>query len=101
MGFSAGGHVASSLETHFNAGDPNATDPVERISCRPDFAILVYPVISMKDGITNAVCKRNLMGPSPDAALVESSLQRNAGDPANAAHDSLCLRGRSAGADCE
>jgi acetyl esterase/lipase len=72
LGFSAGGHVASTLETHFDAGDPKATDPIERISCRPDFAILVYAVISMKDGITNAVCKKNLLGTNPDPALVQS-----------------------------
>jgi len=46
MGFSAGGHLASTLSTHFDAGDPGQTDPVERISCRPDFSILVYTVIS-------------------------------------------------------
>ena len=72
MGFSAGGHLASTLETHFDGGNPTASDPIDRISCRPDFAILVYPVISMKDGITNAYCRTHLLGPNPDPALVQS-----------------------------
>src|SRR5687768_2186602 len=47
-GFSAGGHLASTAATHFDAGQPDAADPIDRQSCRPDFAILAYPVISMK-----------------------------------------------------
>ncbi len=72
MGFSAGGHLASTLETHFDAGNGSATDTVDRQSCRPDFAVLVYPVISLKDGITHQVSKLNLLGPNPDPALVAS-----------------------------
>ena len=70
MGFSAGGHLASTLETHFDAGNASATDPIDKQSCRPDFAVLVYPVISMKDGITHPGSKANLLGPNPDPALV-------------------------------
>lgn len=70
MGFSAGGHLASTVDTHFDAGDASADDPVDRLSCRPDFAVLVYPVISMKDGITHQGSKQNLLGPNPDPALV-------------------------------
>jgi acetyl esterase/lipase len=70
MGFSAGGHLASTLNTHFDEGDPAAADPIDRLSCRPDFTILVYPVISMKDGITHAGSKANLLGPDPDPADV-------------------------------
>jgi acetyl esterase/lipase len=72
MGFSAGGHLASTLETHFDAGDPHAADPVDKLGCRPDFAVLVYPVISMKDGITHAGSKANLLGPHFDPAPVEN-----------------------------
>ncbi len=72
MGFSAGGHLASTLETHFDAGNPAAPDPIDRVDCRPDFAVLVYPVISMKDGIAHVGSKNNLLGPHPDPALVES-----------------------------
>src|SRR6476659_4571777 len=46
MGFSAGGHLASSAATHFDAGHPNAPDPIDRAGCRPDFSVLGYPVIS-------------------------------------------------------
>lgn len=46
MGFSAGGHLSSSVATHFDAGKADAPDPVDRQSCRPDFAVLCYPVIS-------------------------------------------------------
>ncbi|MBN2814651.1 MAG: alpha/beta hydrolase, partial [Bacteroidales bacterium] len=53
MGFSAGGHLASTLGTHFDYGNPNAADSVEQISCRPDFMVLMYPVISFADGITH------------------------------------------------
>lgn len=72
MGFSAGGHLASTLETHFDAGNPLAVDPVDQPSCRPDFAVLVYAVISMKDGVTDPGSKNNLLGPHADPQLAES-----------------------------
>ncbi len=46
MGFSAGGHLASTLSTHYDLGNQRAKDKVEKMSCRPDFSILIYPVIS-------------------------------------------------------
>src|SRR5690349_7170551 len=46
MGFSAGGHLASTAGTHFDAGNASAADPIDRVSSRPDFMILAYPVIS-------------------------------------------------------
>jgi len=70
MGFSAGGHLASTISTHFDAGTPTATDPIDRMSSRPDFAILVYPVISFDDAITHQGSKHNLLGDHPDSALV-------------------------------
>lgn len=70
MGFSAGGHLASTADTHFDGGDPKSADPVERVSCRPDFAILVYPVISMSDK-THQGSKQNLLGANPSKELVE------------------------------
>jgi acetyl esterase/lipase len=63
MGSSAGGHVASTLLTHFDAGDPNASDPIERVSSRPDFGILCYPVITMGDK-AHAGSKKGLIGES-------------------------------------
>lgn len=71
-GFSAGGHLASTLATHFDGGDPAAADPVERASCRPDFAILAYPVISLTTEYVHKGSRRNLLGEDPDPALLES-----------------------------
>ena len=70
IGFSAGGHVASTVGTHFDAGDSKTSDLVERQSCRPDFLILVYPVISMGEH-THQGSKRNLLGSSPSAEMIE------------------------------
>ena len=69
MGFSAGGHLASTAGTHFDAGDPKATDPVDRKSCRPDFMVLVYPVVTMGEK-TNKGSKENLLGADPKPELV-------------------------------
>jgi acetyl esterase/lipase len=54
MGFSAGGHLASTAGTHFDDGDAKATDVIDRVSCRPDFLILAYAVISMENGTTHS-----------------------------------------------
>lgn len=70
MGFSAGGHLASSLSTHYDGGDPGGTDPVERMSCRPDFSVLIYPVISFTGEFTHSGSKRALLGDHPDEELV-------------------------------
>jgi acetyl esterase/lipase len=64
MGFSAGGHLASTAATHFAKGESVT-------SCRPDFAILAYPVISMELGVTHGGSRLNLLGKNPDAKLVE------------------------------
>lgn len=71
MGSSAGGHLATTAATHFDAGKADATDPVDKASCRPDFAIICYGVISMEDGVTHGGSKKNLLGDKPDPALVE------------------------------
>jgi acetyl esterase/lipase len=71
MGFSAGGHLASTLSTHFDAGDPDSNDPVERVSCRPDFSVLVYPVISFSGDFIHRGSRDALLGPDPDPELVE------------------------------
>ncbi len=72
IGFSAGGHLASAISTHFDAGDPEASDPIERQSCRPDFAILCYPVITMTEPWMHKGSKRNLLGDAPDPKLAEN-----------------------------
>jgi acetyl esterase/lipase len=71
MGSSAGGHLASTAVTHFDAGKPDAADTVERNSSRPDFGVLCYAVISMEDGVTHGGSKANLLGKTPDPQLVE------------------------------
>jgi acetyl esterase/lipase len=72
MGFSAGGHLASSASTHVEAGKADATDPIERVSSRPDFAVLGYPVISFVEPFTHQGSKTNLLGEHPDSALARS-----------------------------
>lgn len=70
MGFSAGGHLASTATTHFDEGDATAEDAIDRVSCRPDFAILVYPVVTMGE-TTHGGSKRNLLGEAPSGELIE------------------------------
>lgn len=70
MGSSAGGHLASSLVTHFDVGDSNAADVVERQSSRPDVGILCYPVISMGP-YTHQGSRNNLLGKEPPEELVK------------------------------
>jgi acetyl esterase/lipase len=70
IGFSAGGHLASTAGTHFDAGDAHATDPIARVSCRPDFMVLIYPVITMQP-TGHGGSKRNLMGNDPKPATVD------------------------------
>src|ERR1022692_343896 len=71
MGFSAGGHLTSTAGTHFDDGNPAAPDPIDRVSSRPDFLILCYPVISFDPAITHAGSVRNLLGANPDPQLIE------------------------------
>jgi acetyl esterase/lipase len=71
MGFSAGGHLASSAATLFDAGVPESADPLERLSSRPDFAVLAYPVISFTTDFVHAGSMRNLLGENPAPELVQ------------------------------
>jgi acetyl esterase/lipase len=70
IGFSAGGHLASTAATHFDNGIPTAPDLIDRVSCRPDLAILMYPVITMMDPYVHTGSRTNLLGANPDPALV-------------------------------
>ncbi|MGD0200057.1 MAG: alpha/beta hydrolase [Bryobacteraceae bacterium] len=70
-GFSAGGHLASTAGTHFDPGDAASGDPIERVSSRPDFLILAYPVITMDERYTHQGSRLNLLGENPDPKLVE------------------------------
>jgi acetyl esterase/lipase len=70
IGSSAGGHLASTLLTHFDAGKSDASDPIERQSSRPDLGILCYAVITMGPN-THMGSKNNLLGKTPDPELVK------------------------------
>jgi len=70
LGFSAGGHLASTLGTHFDAGKPDANDEIERMSSRPDLMILIYPVITMGE-LTHKGSKLNLLAENPTPELIK------------------------------
>jgi len=70
MGSSAGGHLASTVLTHFDAGNANATDAIDKESSRPDLGILCYPVITLGK-FTHEGSKKNLLGPEPSDELVK------------------------------
>jgi acetyl esterase/lipase len=72
MGFSAGGHLAMSASTHFETGKADAADPIDRVSSRPDFSILGYPVISLVAPWTHKGSRNALLGPDADATLAKS-----------------------------
>jgi acetyl esterase/lipase len=72
LGFSAGGHLASTAGTHFHTGKADAQDPIDRVSCRPDFMVLIYPVISLVEWCAHSGSRRNLLGDKPDEKLVEN-----------------------------
>jgi acetyl esterase/lipase len=71
IGFSAGGHLASSAATHFDRCKSDTSNPLDRVSCRPDFVILCYPVISLTTPYTHQGSKKNLLGDNPDPKVVE------------------------------
>ena len=71
LGFSAGGHLAATLATHFDDGLRKSSDPVARVSCRPDAAVLCYPVVSFTENVHEG-CVRNLLGDNPPPSLLES-----------------------------
>lgn len=70
LGFSAGGHLASTLSTHFDSGKPDAKDEIEKMSSRPALQILIYPVISMGE-FTHGGSKKNLLGENPTDELIK------------------------------
>ncbi|MDZ4858928.1 MAG: alpha/beta hydrolase [Candidatus Hydrogenedentes bacterium] len=84
LGFSAGGHLSAMTGVHYIDGKPDSEDAVERVSTRPDFIVLVYAVTTMEGPATHAGCVKNLLGESPDPALVKecsTQLHVNANTP--------------------
>jgi len=71
MGSSAGGHLAGLTMVWDSAGKPDSPDPVERVSARPDFAVLCYPVVSMSADCTHELSRKNLTGSDPDPKLLD------------------------------
>ena len=69
-GFSAGGHLASTAGTHFDGGTAAAEDPIDRVSSRPDFMVLCYPVISLNTPYVHRGSLHNLLGENPDPQLM-------------------------------
>jgi acetyl esterase/lipase len=72
LGFSAGGHLCSTAVTHFDAGDSQSADPILRISSRPDFGILCYPVIAFDQPFTHKGSQRNLLGENASPEQIAS-----------------------------
>ena len=71
MGFSAGGHLAMSASTWTESVQTSPGDDIDRVSSRPDFAVLGYPVISMTAAWTHKGSRRNLLGDEPDPELAK------------------------------
>lgn len=72
MGFSAGGHLASTLGTHYDSGIKNSDNNIDKINSRPNFMILIYPVISLNSPFTHRGSRQSLLGPNPGVSLVDS-----------------------------
>ena len=84
LGFSAGGHLTATAGTLFEAGKIDAADPIDRVSSRPDFLVLGYPVISFDPAISHGGSVRNLLGDTPDPKLIDrlsADLQVTASTP--------------------
>lgn len=71
IGSSAGGHLTSTTLTHYDAGKPDAADPIERVSSRPDLAILCYPVVTLLDPFTHKGSRQNLLGTNQPPELLQ------------------------------
>ena len=74
MGFSAGGHLAATAGTLYDAGGPTAADPVDRVSSRPDFMVLCYPVASFDPAITHKGSVKNLLADRADDPTLREKL---------------------------
>ncbi len=70
-GSSAGGHLASTVGTHFDTGIKDSSDPMDKISCRPDFMLLLYPVVTFNEEFGHMGSRKNLIGEGNDWKMVE------------------------------
>ncbi len=71
LGFSAGGHLASTALTHFDLGKAGAKDAIDRASCRPDFGVLVYPVVALDGPYAHIGSRNNLLGKNPPQKMID------------------------------
>jgi acetyl esterase/lipase len=71
MGFSAGGHLASTLGSHYNDGENSLTSTIDSLSARPDFMVLIYPLITMQASYTHIGSRNNLLGENPKQELID------------------------------
>lgn len=71
MGFSAGGHLAATLGTHYDNDKNSLPNSIDSLSARPDFMVLIYPVITMKSSFTHQGSKDNLLGKNPEQQLID------------------------------
>ncbi len=71
-GFSAGGHLASTLSTHFDLGNNDSSNPTGKLSCRPDFSVLIYPVVTFKEEWGHMGSRENLIGKTNDWKIIEN-----------------------------
>ena len=71
-GFSAGGHLASTAATHFDLGNAGSTNPILQQSCRPDFTVLVYPVITLNEKWGHMGSRENLLGKNSNLELIRN-----------------------------
>jgi acetyl esterase/lipase len=71
LGFSAGGHLASSVSVHYDDGQENAADPIEQYSSKPNVQVLCYPVITFDGDFSHKGSRLNLLGEEPDEALIQ------------------------------
>jgi acetyl esterase/lipase len=72
LGFSAGGHLTTTVLTHFDAGQSTAADPVDQLSCRPDFGVVCYAVVALGESFTHKGSQKNLLGDNASPELIQS-----------------------------
>ncbi len=77
IGFSAGGHLAATASVHSDVGDPHAPDPVERMSSKPDLALLIYALLEMEGEYSSANSRRNLLGENASSEMIHFMTSRN------------------------
>ena len=71
LGFSAGGHLAATISTQFEAGDASSPDPIAKVSSRPDVSVLCYPVITLGSPSAHTGSRKNLLGENATPELID------------------------------